>query len=265
MNNLAQTFGSRFLRCIDSSRFKFCTRNLLVLSTGLFSSFVFSAAGDVVNNIATVNYVYQGSTLLQESSPSGNNLTGIGNGIPTSFLEDRLINFTVSSSDATVVNVASLQLAGVLTFAVTNNGNATQDFLLTALNTAPGPFASPDNFDPVLLQVFVENGSNAGYLLAEDTEIFVDELAPGATAIVYVIADLPVAAIGDAAAVALVAQSAEGGAAGQGVAITNDDNGSISPAGSYSNGALNISAGGANSVANTPGLETVLNDPVAAS
>ena len=265
MNNLAQTFCSRFFRCIDSSRFKFCIRNLLVLSTGLFSSFVFSAAGDVVNNIATVNYVYQGSALLQESSPSGNNLTGIGNGIPTSFLEDRLINFTVSSSDATVVNVASLQLAGVLTFTVTNNGNATQDFLLTALNTSPGPFASPDNFDPVLLQVFVENGSNAGYLPAEDTEIFVDELAPGATAIVYVIADFPVAAIGDAAAIALVAQSAEGGAAGQGVAITNDDNGSISPAGSYSNGALNISAGVVNSVANTPGLETVFNDPAAAS
>ncbi|MDH3342588.1 MAG: hypothetical protein OEM07_02575, partial [Gammaproteobacteria bacterium] len=122
--------------------------------------------------------------------------------------------------------------------------------------------ANTDNYDPVSpLQVFLEDGSNAGYLLAEDTAVFVDDLAAGASATIYVVATMPAANVGDAAAVALVAQVAEGGIAGQGAVISNDDNGYISPAGSYSNGAVNVVAGTANTVINTSGLETVFNDP----
>ncbi|MCW8923708.1 MAG: hypothetical protein OQK69_08780 [Gammaproteobacteria bacterium] len=238
---------------------------MLVLLSG--TSQVFAAAGDVINNTATIDFIYQGNSLVQESSPSGNTLTGIGNGTPTSFTEDRLINFSVVSADAAAVGVSSSQPAAFLSYTVTNNGNAPQDFLLTAVNTSPSPFAAnPDNFDPVSpMQVFVEDGSNTGYLLAEDTEIFIDELAVGATARVYVVADIPVTVVDDAAAVALVAQVAEGGAAGQGAAITNDDNGHISPAGTFSNGAVVVAAGTANTVANTTGLETVFNDPSAVS
>ena len=219
----------------------------------------------MINNTATINYVSQGNSLIQESSPFGNTLPGIGNGIPTSFTEDRLINFSVVSIDAAAINVASFQSVAFLAFTVKNNGNAPQDFLLTALNASPSPFpANIDSFDPVSpMQVFVEEGSNAGYLLAEDTNVFVDELAIGATATVYVVAAIPATAIGDAAAVTLIAQVAEGGTVGQGAVISNDDNGFISPAGVYSNGATSVSAGIANSIANTSGLETVFNDPAA--
>lgn len=254
--------------CFNLSRclvaYEFASRVLLVLVVAVYPSQVFAAAGDTISNIATVNYIYQGNPLVQESSPAGNTVTGIGNGIATSFLEDRRINFAVLSSDATAINVSSSQTQAVLEFTVTNNGNATQDFLLTAVNTSPSPFAAnTDNFDPVSMQVFVESGSNAGYLLAEDTEIFIDELAVGASATVYVVATIPVASVGDAAAVSLVVQVAEGGAAGQGAVISNDDNGRISPAGDYNNGTLTVSVGTANTIPNTAAMETVFNDAAA--
>jgi uncharacterized repeat protein (TIGR01451 family) len=254
--NLSRFFGT----------YRVTSRVLLGLVAVFSSSHVFAVAGDVISNTATVNYIYQGNPLVQESSPTGNILTGVGNGIATTFVEDRRINFSVVSSDAAAIDVASSQSQAVLSFTVTNNGNASQDFLLTAVNTSPSPFAAnTDNFDPATMQVFVEQGSNAGYLLAEDTEVFIDELAVGASAVVYVVATIPVASIGDAAAVALIAQVAEGGAAGQGAVISNDDNGNISPAGSYNNGALNIVTGTVSSTPNTPAMETVFNDPVASN
>ena len=244
----------------------FVMRVLLSLLALSIPSYSFSAAGDVISNIATIDYVVKGNSFVLESSPTGNVQTGVGNGAATSFQEDRLINFSVISADAAAVDVSSIQSSAFLTFTVTNNGNAPQDFLLTALNTSPSPL-DPDNFDPVSpMQVFVEDGTNTGgYLLIEDAEVFIDELAVGSSATVYVVAAMPVTNVGDAAAVALVVQVADGGAVGQGAAITNDDNGFISSAGSYSNGAVNVLAGIANSIADTPGVETVFNDPAASN
>ena len=262
VNILLKFNACYFFKCSNLHRFGF--RPLIVLFLCLNASSAFSAAGDVISNTATINYVSLGLSLVQESSPSGNLLTGVGNGTATSFTEDRLINFSVVSVDAAAVNVSSSQSAAFLSYTVTNNGNDVQDFLLTAINTATPFAANTDNFDPVPpMQVFVEDGSNAGYLLAEDTQIFIDDLAIGATATVYVVASMPVTVIGDAAAVALVAQVAEGGTAGQGAVISNDDNSHVSPAGTYSNGAVTIPAGIANSVIDTAGLETVFNDPAA--
>lgn len=244
----------------------FNVRVLAILLSVFFSSQTYAAAGDVISNTATVDFIYQGNSFVQESSPSGNTVTGIGNGVATSFTEDHLVNFSVVSTDAAPVNVISNQSKAVLEFAVTNIGNAPQDFLLTAINTSPSPFAAnTENFDPVSpMQVFVEDGINAGYQLAEDTALFIDELAAGASVTVYVVADIPAAlSVGDAAAVSLVAQVVQGSTAGQGVALTRDENGHISPAGVYSNGTVNVVAGVANTVPNTDGLETVFNDPAA--
>ena len=113
----------------------------------LNSSMVFSAAGDVISNTATIDFVYQSIPLILESSPTGNTQTGIGNGTATSFQEDRLINFSVVSVDAAAVNVSSLQSAAFLSFTVTNSGNAPQDFLLTAINTSPISITSPGLMD----------------------------------------------------------------------------------------------------------------------
>lgn len=238
-------------------------RMIIMFPFLLSSSQAFSAAGDVIDSIATIDYVYQGITQTQESSPTGNTSTGVGNGTPTSFIEDRLINFSVVSSDANLIQVTSEQTQAVLAFTVFNNGNATQDFLLAAVNTATSPFASTvDNFDPLMpIRVFVEDGTTAGYQLAEDNQVFIDELPVGGLATVYIVADMPVVTPGDVAAVSLVAQAANSGSAGEGSAITNDDNGNISPAGTFSNGVTSVVEGVAITVPDTTSMDTVFNEP----
>lgn len=257
-------FNKFSLRALDRIRLFYFITTVLVLVVSPVQ--VFAAAGDVINNIAVVDYIYLGKPLTQESSPSGNTQPGLGNGAPTSFIEDRLINFNVIASDTNLVPVTSEQTAVVLTFVVTNSGNSPQDFLLAAVNSAASPFVSTsDNFDPVTpMQVFVEDGISVGYQAAEDNATFIDELPIGGSATVYVITDMPVTSPGDVAAVSLIAQVANAGAAGEGVAITNDDNGHVSPAGLYSNGATAVSQGVVATLPNTDAVETVFNDPAGA-
>ena len=232
-----------------------CTVNsftaLVFTFSFLFTTNIFAAAGDSINNTATVNYEISG-------------VPGSGSA-STSFLEDRLINFFVTDSNGgSAVPVTSDMNNAVLQFTVTNAGNATQDFLLTALNTTPNPYGTPvDNFDPLSIQVFVESGATPGYQPAEDSAAFIDELTVSTSQIVYVVADMPTQNLGDVAAIALVAQIAEDGAAGvEGVAINADDNGHISPAGSFSNGSTNMPAGTANTIPDSLAtMETVFNDP----
>lgn len=242
--------------------FDFKSFTICWLIFSVFPSQVFAAAGDIISNTATVNYSILAVPFTQESSPTGNTVPGAGNGAPTTFTEDQVVNFSVVSNDGAPVNVASGENNAFLTFTVVNNGNATQDFLLTAINTAPNPFGVPvDNFDPVIpLRVFVEDGANAGYLFAEDTGLFIDDLASGATATVYIVADIPATAIGDLAAVAMVTQVAAGGAPGPGAAITNDDNNHVSPAGTYSNGGTTVIAGTANNATDSVGIDLVFGD-----
>lgn len=228
---------------------------------------VYAAAGDTIGNIATVNYIYQAAPRVQESSPTGNTIFGVGQGSTTNFIEDALVNFSVSSTDASAVTVVTGQTDAVLTFVITNNGNDTQDFLLTSANTTPNPFGGlPENIDTVTTSVFVEDGTNPGYQLAEDVEPFVDELAANASITVYLVSSIPAASPDDLAAVSLVVQVAAGGAVGvEGVAITNDHNGNISPAGTFSNGTTSVVAGTASTVADTATLQFVFNDPAGLS
>ncbi|MGB5397749.1 MAG: hypothetical protein WBN96_11425 [Gammaproteobacteria bacterium] len=236
---------------------------LLVLAPGR----VFALAGDAISNISTIDYVIGGITQTQESSPTGNTVPGVGNGTPTTFLEDRVINFTITTLNATAVPVTSGQANVFASFSLSNTSNSAQDFLLTALNTATNPYGAPvDTIDPLPpLSVFVENGVTAGYQPTDDTAVFVDELAPLGSATIYVVATMPVASPGDVAAITLVAQVASAGAAGEGAAITNDSNNRVSPAGTYSNGGTSVVAGTAVNVADTLGEETVFNDPAGAA
>jgi uncharacterized repeat protein (TIGR01451 family) len=241
---------------------------LLVISLAVLSLYpahAFSAAGDVINNTATINFSYQGTSFTQESSPIGNTQDGVGNGAPTVVIEDQVINFSVASIDVAAVDVVANETDAFLTFTVTNNGNATQDFLLAAVDTTPSPFPGPvDNFDlAASLRVFVENGLQAGYQSSganQDTGLIIDNLsylAPNNVATVYVVADIPAAAVGDLSAVALVVQVATSA----GAALTSDDNNNTSPAGTYSNGAVNVGAGTPNNSLNTAGVDIVFGDP----
>ncbi len=232
----------------------------------LFPFKLMAAAGDSISTRATVNYVYQSFSYVQESSPLGNTVVGVGNGSDTVFTEDRLLNFIVNETDNQATSVNSTEAGVVTTFSVTNLGNAPQDLLLAAFNNNAHSLSNTevDNIDALLpLRAFVESGLTAGYQPGEDIAVFIDELAPGApnAATVYIVADMPAAAPGDLAAVSLVVQIAAGGAAGEGAAINADNNGNTSPAGTYSNGATAVAAGTPSSSADALAEDIVFNDP----
>lgn len=206
---------------------------VLWLATLLFSASAWSAAGTVVGNIATATFQINTVNFTVESSPTGNNTPGIGNGTNTVFTIDNRINFTISLEDSNAIEVIAGQTNALLTFRLTNNGNAYQDFVLSALNTSANPFATPlDSIDISNLTIYVESGATAGFQITEDIATYVDGLTfdpagAGNQAIIYVVAEIPNANINDVAAIALVAQVAESPDTGpdglQGVLINTDD------------------------------------------
>lgn len=159
-----------------------------------------TAAGTTISNTASVAYSVGGVAQTPTTSNS------------STFLVDRSINFNVVEQDASIVQVVPGQAAGVTTFKVTNNSNSTLDFALAATQVANGVsvLGGTDNFNPSSLQVFVESGGSAGYQAAQDTATFVDELAPGASATVYVVAAIPAGQVNnDVALVNLTATAAQ--------------------------------------------------------
>jgi len=230
---------------------------LFLLTITLFiSTKLFAAAGDNISNTAVINYDLGGVPTVTNAS--------------SSFTEDRIINFVVvESNGGSAVPVITDMTNAVMQFLITNTSNDTLDFLITAANTSPNPFGLPaDTFDPLAgtIQTFVESGATPGYQVAQDTAVFVDELVPNLPRVIYVVADLPTIVNDDVAALALIAQVAEGGSVGvEGAAINADDNNRVSPAGVYSNGATNVVAGAASNNPDTLAMETVFNDPAGAS
>jgi uncharacterized repeat protein (TIGR01451 family) len=188
-----------------------------------------TAAGTDINNRATVNY--QVGSVAQtpiESSPTGNNIPGTGNGTNTSFETDRSLDLLVTGVDASQsVSVTSGQTAAVMRFTVRNEGNGTQDFSLTATNRSgsSSEWTGTDNFDPSSVSVFVDANGNDSYDAGTDTGTFIDELAADATRSVFIVAAIPLAQLNnDIAALTLRAQVAAGGSSGsQGSDITTDD------------------------------------------
>jgi uncharacterized repeat protein (TIGR01451 family) len=256
-------------------------RLLSLVSVGFLAALhmpsVFAAAGDPIGNRATLNFDVGGVPTVLESSLAGNTVTGATNGSDTVFTEDRVINFTVATVDVATIPVAPSSTLRVQTFTVTNNGNGTQDFLLAAVNSAGGadPFGgNADSFNPTTTSVFVET-VNAGYAVGDDTDIFIDELAAGASVDVYIVSTIPGSppvANDDVAVLSLVAQVADntGGGGTEGNAIMRDDNGNVSPVGTYSNGTTGPTVAlAANDVADiitgVGSEQIVFNDPAGAA
>ena len=244
-------------------------------AVGLFGATnVFADANDDISNRATLQYSVGSATpIVIESNQTGNSTPGVGNGGDTVFKEDRVINFVVASSaTGNVIPNTALQATA---FTVTNNSNATLDFLLQGSNNADGtadPFsASLDEFDGTVIQTFVEDGTTVGFQAAEDTATFITGLAEGTNQIVYVVSTIPLndtsdnpLVNGNVATMTLVAQAAENGGTGDGTsAIMNDNNDNASPGGAgFTNGAATLTTA---VVAGTPddplAMDTVFFDP----
>ncbi len=140
-----------------------------------------TASGTTISNSATVNYSV--NSVAQSAITS----------TAATFKVDTQIVISVARSDSSKVAVTPGQTtAAVLTFTVTNNGNATEDVKLAQLTKTTGtadPFGggTNDNFDGASAAVFVESGGTAGYQSAQDTATNIISLAAGGVKTVYVV------------------------------------------------------------------------------
>lgn len=192
-----------------------------------------TVAGTAITNLATLAYTVGGTV----QTPIGSSVTGntAGAGTATSFVVDNKINLLVTTTDTTYVSVipgqtlATATATQVATFTVLNSGNSPQDFSLTPAFAYTGaqtlstftPTSVTDTFNPSACTAFVENGTTPGYQLAQDTALYIDELAPDATKTVYVVCAIPLAQVNnDIAVVSLTATALVGGTPGtQGAAL----------------------------------------------
>jgi len=213
-----------------------------------------TASGTSINNQATISYNV--GTIPQ--SPIASDGDGnFGNGPEfTTFVVDNLVDLNVSTLGIATgpVAVTPGAVQQVIAFQVDNEGNTVQDFILSAIGQANGsgpyalPYGAPDNslnddFDsssPVRL--FVDDLGQApttGYTpgtwggVGTETEVgYIDELAADNSITVYIVIDVALTQTdGQVAIYGMQAQVAQGGGAGQGAAIANDDSSSADTAG----------------------------------
>jgi uncharacterized repeat protein (TIGR01451 family) len=160
-------------------------------------------AGTVVSNTAQASYTVNGNAQTTASNTA-------------TFVVDRKVNLAAVAVQSATTSVDFGQTGVVTTFRVTNNTNATQDFLLTVAQLLPvGLLTGADNFDLDNVRIVVDADGDGIYNPAVDTAGFIDELEADKTRAVFVIGDIPSsnpAATG--AQIGLQAIAAVGGATG---------------------------------------------------
>lgn len=170
-----------------------------------------TAANSDISNSVTVSY----------------NVGGVAQTPVTSaadvFKVDRKIDLVVTAQDTSAVIVTPGQTNAVTTFSVTNNSNATIDFLLAATQQAGGTakFSGNDTTNVNNVRVFVETNGTAGWQAGDTQATSLAAVASGDAVTVYVVSDVPVAAAQAAqATMILTATAASGVAATTGYAGT---------------------------------------------
>ena len=170
-----------------------------------------TAAGTTISNKATLNFSVGGvSQPAIASSPTG---SSNGTGANTDFLVDNKISHTVVTTDASAVSVIPGQTNVVLSFTVTNTGNATQDYALAIANLASGQtvFSAAnlvtDNFDVATGTCVVKvNGTAQNYVAS---------LAPDISTPVTITCTIPTTQVNtDVSGLSLTATAAVAGSNG---------------------------------------------------
>lgn len=164
---------------------------LLALGTTNNAQAACTLANTNVDNLATMDFKVGGFTQTSVYSTGNSGVAGPSGGTYTRFVVDRKINLTVAKTGS-IVDVAPGQTGAYLTYTVKNEGNAAQDFALSYSALANGtadPFggAENDSFDAPAVIIRVESGATALYQAGEDTATNIINLAPDATATVYII------------------------------------------------------------------------------
>jgi hypothetical protein len=147
-----------------------------------------------ISNIATISYQVGG---VQQANIQSNG------GTPTTFYVGVKVDVLVTRTDLAAVTVYPGSLATALTFSITNNGNATQKYALTAIPEANGT-ANP--FLGILTDTF--NGTNPVTNGTAGLTSSIATLAPDASQAVTIVVDTPLGqANNDLAVYGLMAQS----------------------------------------------------------
>ena len=142
-----------------------------------------TASDTTISNTATVDYDVGGDARSSSGSAPD-------------FKVDNKVDLTVTNTDAgNNVNTIPAATGQVLTFTVTNTGNTSQGYALTATN------AAGDDFDMTGVSIYIENGVTPGFQSTEDT-VYTSgsgnnafDLAADATSVnVYVVANTPATA-----------------------------------------------------------------------
>ena len=183
----------------------------LIAGLGFFTTPVFAqgtAPGTSITNTATLNYQVGG--VGQTAIPASS----------TAFLVDRLVRMTVTEANALPTPVVPGALAQVTQFLVTNTGNLAQAYTLATAELPNGATVTlgsllTDNLALTAASCIarVENNLAGGYTPSgpnQDTAAAITSLAPGASATVYVVCDVPFGSPNNAVAiVSLTATTAE--------------------------------------------------------
>jgi len=149
-----------------------------------------TASGTSIGNIATINYSVDGTAQPEVGSTEGGNASGPG--AETTFLVGTTINLTLVEDNTTFTSVAAGSILQATSFTLTNLGNDSQGYNLTAANSALTIFGVADGFDVTSFAYYVDE-NNDGLLDLNDTLItYVDSLAPDTSINLLVTATIPV-------------------------------------------------------------------------
>jgi len=152
---------------------------VLVIGLARSASAAGTAAGTTITNAASVDYQVNSISQTQITSADA------------TFLVDRKVDLTVVTNESAVVNVTPGSSGNVIAFTLTNTGNATFDYIVTAeaLNGIAAKFGGTDNIDASPApSVYVEEGTTVGYQSGVDLAGPVNDLAADGTIVVYIVA-----------------------------------------------------------------------------
>ena len=145
-----------------------------------------TASGTNITNQATVDYSVGGVNQTTITSPTA------------SFVVDTRIDFNVTELGGTATQTTPGAVNVVTRFQLTNTGNSTQGYVLSVVNEAGTVlFTQTDNQDVSNLRIFVDSNGNGVYDAGADTATNINSLitdADGESLVVFVVADIPVAA-----------------------------------------------------------------------
>jgi len=135
-------------------------------------------AGTSIVNTASVTYTNEFGAVLSVNSN------------PATVQVDEVLNVTVANLDAGNVAVSSPDADKPLTFRITNTGNGSETFRLTANLALAG-----DQFDPVFDRIVVDSNGNGVFDPALDT-VYVSGtndpvLNPDQSVVVFLVSDIP--------------------------------------------------------------------------